>query len=121
MILSGVFGMLSGYLGALISYVFSGWSSGPTMVLCASAFFVLAVFFSPSRGLFVDLVRRTRRRRRHADALLMELGERLAEDDELSLERLAEQARLSPARLERRIDRLRARGVWVLETPWRRP
>jgi len=61
--LSATIGTASGYLGAMLSYVFTGFSSGPTMVLVASAFFTLAVVFGP-RGLLPMWLRRRRRDRR---------------------------------------------------------
>jgi manganese transport system permease protein len=39
---SAAIGVASGYLGALLSYLSEGWSSGPMMVLVASALFLVA-------------------------------------------------------------------------------
>lgn len=60
---ASLIGALSGYLGAMLSYVFDGFSSGPTMVLVASSFFALAVFFGPRDGLALRVLRQRRRRR----------------------------------------------------------
>lgn len=63
LVVAGVIGAISGYLGALSSYVLDGFSSGPTMVLVASTFFALAALLSPTDGLLVRALRRRRRRR----------------------------------------------------------
>ncbi len=56
-------GAVSGFLGALTSYVFEGVATGPAMVLAATAFFVLALFFGPHGGLLWLWLRRQRRAR----------------------------------------------------------
>lgn len=49
--LSAGIGAISGVAGALLSYLFRGWASGPSMVLVASGLFVLAFLFAPGHGL----------------------------------------------------------------------
>lgn len=62
LIISGALGALSGLLGAMLSYIFDGFSSGPSMVLVASTFFALTFLFAPRRGLLAQWWRRRQRR-----------------------------------------------------------
>lgn len=52
---SVTFGAISGMLGALISYVFEGVSTGPAMVLVASTFFILSLLLGPRQGVLATL------------------------------------------------------------------
>jgi manganese/zinc/iron transport system permease protein len=56
-------GALSGALGAWISYLFEGVSTGPAMVLVATTFFLSSLAFGPRGGLLWRAVRRRRRQR----------------------------------------------------------
>ena len=48
--LSASLGVFSGAAGAMLSYVFDGFSSGPSMVLVASALYLVSFFLAPQRG-----------------------------------------------------------------------
>jgi ABC-type Mn2+/Zn2+ transport system permease subunit len=60
MALAAVFGALSGVIGLYLSYYVSV-ASGAAIVLVCTAFFLLALFFAPRRGLLWVWVRRLRR------------------------------------------------------------
>jgi manganese/zinc/iron transport system permease protein len=49
-ILSGIFGALSGFTGTMISTMANNLPTGPLTVLSATAIFVVSVIFSPRRG-----------------------------------------------------------------------
>lgn len=49
-LLSGLFGALSGFVGTIISTFANNLPTGPLVVLSATVIFVFSVFFSPSRG-----------------------------------------------------------------------
>lgn len=66
MLLAGIFGGLSGYLGAAISASAPRMPTGPIIILVGAAIFVLSMVLSPRRGLVVEL-----RRRRRAQARLL--------------------------------------------------
>lgn len=51
-ILSGVFGAISGATGTLISSTASNLPTGPLTVLAATLLFVISILFGPQRGLF---------------------------------------------------------------------
>jgi manganese/zinc/iron transport system permease protein len=72
--LAAAFGGLSGLLGTVLSATLPapsgvlsrGWPTGPLVVLCASAIFLVSLLVAPRRGLLADLLRRVRLRRRIA-------------------------------------------------------
>ncbi|MFG0274889.1 MAG: metal ABC transporter permease [Phycisphaerales bacterium] len=61
-LLSGVFGGLSGYLGASASAIWSDMPAGAVIVLGAGAIFVVSFIFAPSRGVLATLARHLRLR-----------------------------------------------------------
>lgn len=63
-LLAGVFGALSGVIGAVISATARGLSTGPTIVLVVSTFVVVSLLFAPNRGLVWKWLRHQRNRRR---------------------------------------------------------
>jgi manganese/zinc/iron transport system permease protein len=62
-VLSALFGASSGVAGTLISSTARGLSTGPTIVLCASALVLFSLLFAPQRGLVAGWLRRTANRR----------------------------------------------------------
>ncbi|MFY0543529.1 metal ABC transporter permease [Brevibacillus sp. H7] len=56
-VLSGLFGALSGALGTLFSTQLENLPTGPTIVLAATCFFVFSLLFSPRRGVVARLFR----------------------------------------------------------------
>lgn len=62
-LLSSAFGALAGVTGAVISSLRSGLSTGPMIVLCASAIVLLSMLFAPNRGLVWRNVQERRSRR----------------------------------------------------------
>ncbi len=65
--LSGLFGMLAGVAGALISSLERGLPTGPVIVLAASVITLLSLLFAPQRGI-VWAWARARANRRHLRA-----------------------------------------------------
>lgn len=57
-VLSGIFGALSGLAGTYISASGNNLPTGPLIVLCATAFFIISLIFAPRRGLLSKLVLR---------------------------------------------------------------
>jgi manganese/zinc/iron transport system permease protein len=72
-LLSALFGAFSGVSGALISSWARGLSTGPVIVLCASAIALISLMFAPNRGLLWDWLRRRRNHRRLARLRLLEV------------------------------------------------
>jgi len=74
--LSGLFGILAGVSGAVISSLTARMPTGPTIVLCISAIVVLSILLAPNRGLLMKYLRRYRNRRRLlTDSVLLDLYE----------------------------------------------
>jgi len=61
--LAALFGALAGVTGTIISTAARGLSTGPTIVLSASALVVISMLFAPNRGLAAKAIRRARNRR----------------------------------------------------------
>lgn len=61
-LLSGVFGALSGVLGAVTSAQIARLPTGPTIVLYMSAIVLISIMLAPERGLIAQLKRRRRQR-----------------------------------------------------------
>jgi manganese/zinc/iron transport system permease protein len=62
--LSMLFGALAGVAGAVISSTAQGFSTGPTVVLCASGIVLFSALFAPNRGLLWNWARHQRNRRK---------------------------------------------------------
>jgi manganese/zinc/iron transport system permease protein len=63
-VLAGMFGALSGVIGAVVSATARGLSTGPTIVLTVSAFVVASLLIAPNRGLLWKWLHHQRTRRR---------------------------------------------------------
>jgi manganese/zinc/iron transport system permease protein len=73
-ILAAFFGALAGVTGTIISTTGQGLSTGPTIVLSASAIVLLSMLFAPNRGLIFRAVQRSfNRRQLRMDAVLGDL------------------------------------------------
>lgn len=57
-LLSSLFGAISGLAGVIVSSTTSGLSTGPTIVLAASAIVLISFLFAPQRGIIAGLLRR---------------------------------------------------------------
>ncbi|MDW4527085.1 metal ABC transporter permease [Rossellomorea marisflavi] len=58
--IAGVFGGVSGVVGTIISAMGKGLSTGPFIVLTASAIFVISILFAPSKGMISKGMERRR-------------------------------------------------------------
>ncbi|WP_442636641.1 metal ABC transporter permease [Rossellomorea marisflavi] len=58
--IAGVFGGVSGVVGTIISTMGKGLSTGPFIVLTASAIFVISILFAPSKGMISKGMERRR-------------------------------------------------------------
>ncbi|MCP4573473.1 MAG: metal ABC transporter permease [bacterium] len=73
-VLAGVFGAVSGLVGAVLSSSIPRLPTGPTIILVATALTVFSLLFAPRRGVVAERVRRVRQRRRlRADTVLADL------------------------------------------------
>jgi manganese/zinc/iron transport system permease protein len=119
-LIAGVTGGASGYLGSVISALLPRKPAGAVIVLTAGAVFALSMFFAPSRGVVASVVRRLRLRVRIAGDHLLELGHERggSELPPAELDRLAAVRAWSP--LFRRVTLLTLRRSGAIAGGWRR-
>ncbi|MFC3884940.1 metal ABC transporter permease [Bacillus songklensis] len=55
-VISGIFGVLSGLAGTLVSTMVDNLPTGPLTVLAATCLFIFSVFFAPKRGLLAKML-----------------------------------------------------------------
>ncbi|MEM6675472.1 MAG: iron chelate uptake ABC transporter family permease subunit [Planctomycetota bacterium] len=112
-LLAGVFGAMSGYLGSVISALLPRKPAGAVIVLTAGALFTFSMIFAPARGVIAASLRRLALRLRIAADHLLEAGyeagtKPLAAETIASLAHLRGWSRPFEALL---MWRLRARGL----------
>jgi manganese/zinc/iron transport system permease protein len=56
---SGIIGAVSGFVGSFFSFIYEGVATGPSMVLAATAIFVVCLLFGPRGLLFRGAGRRS--------------------------------------------------------------
>ncbi|WP_425454286.1 metal ABC transporter permease [Peribacillus asahii] len=64
-VLSGIFGMLSGVVGTLLSAAVNNLPTGPLIVLSATVWFMFSLLFAPNRGVVAKLWRRVEAKRKY--------------------------------------------------------
>lgn len=111
LVLAGLFGMISAVVGMSVAFVFNA-STGPAMVVVATAIFGVSVLLSPSHGVVFDRLRRFRLARhvRGEDVLkaVYRLGPLPAGDH---LPRIADHLKMSAKLITRTLGRLRSEGL----------
>lgn len=65
-VISGLLGAAAGCIGAFVSSTAARMPTGPVIVLAATGFLIISVFFAPDRGVVWSWLRRQRQRRRLA-------------------------------------------------------
>lgn len=85
-VISGIFGALSGFLGAYVSYLSPHMPTGPWMVVAVSALFLVSLLFAPIRGIVPRVLGYYRRRTKTAQENVLRtlylLGEKVQQWDE---------------------------------------
>lgn len=64
LVLSGIIGGVSGWLGASVSALFPGLPAGALIVLAAAAIFLFSMFFGPARGVLPRYLRKVKLQRK---------------------------------------------------------
>jgi manganese/zinc/iron transport system permease protein len=73
-VLSAIFGALSGVIGAVLSSTTAKFPTGPTIVLCLTFFVLISILFASQRGLLWRWIKEQRNRRRlQVEAVLNDL------------------------------------------------
>ncbi len=118
--LSALFGVLSGVLGAFISFLGPSLPTGPFMVVAGATLFTTAYVFSPRYGVLTRFVRTVRKRRRVGiENILKSIYHAMErhEGDVTTLDAIAE-GRSEPTDVVRRhLSPAQKRGFVLLEGP----
>ena len=125
--LSGLFGALSGMLGAAVSALMASLPAGAVIVLTASCFFLFSMAFGAERGLYRRFAERRRLRRKIVkENLLRELFEWQESSRQpagtsrgLTLEELRFRRSWETGPLRRAVDKLAASGELGLDASGR--
>lgn len=115
LLLSAVFGMCAGSMGAFFSFVGRNLPTGPFMVLAAAAVFVLALFFGPRHGIISRWWRQRSRSARIQRENTLKAIFHVMEDDgfrseQISLRELAEKRRETIEDVQHQIKNVRQHG-----------
>lgn len=119
-VLSGVFGALSGGLGTLFSTQVENLPTGPMIVLAATCFFLISLLFSPRRGVLMKLVRYLQLRKKVLQEDLLQAMYELMEHELkvhpqlphswFSVAQLAQKTGKTRSRVEQALTQLNKRG-----------
>lgn len=113
--LSALFGIVSGFFGAFISYTAPAMPTGPWIVVVASVIAFIAVIFSPGKGVLSRFLRQQKLRQTMADENLLKVFYQLAEPTGnffhlRSIEEIAQKRDFSEAKLSKHLRRLVQQG-----------
>ncbi|MEO1714258.1 MAG: iron chelate uptake ABC transporter family permease subunit, partial [Bacteroidota bacterium] len=106
--LSGILGVLSAFLGLVFSIEFDT-TPGPAMAIVAAGFYLLALFFSPRRGVLTRYRQRAQIKRRILLEDTLKEAYRLNQKNTLEQALLAQKLNLSNRRLQPLLTSLRKR------------
>ncbi|NUM53029.1 MAG: metal ABC transporter permease [Candidatus Hydrogenedentes bacterium] len=114
-VLSGIFGAVSGAIGTYVSYLGPRMPTGPWMVVAATVVFAVSLLFAPRRGLVARLLLLWRIRRKTADENILRTlyleGERHQDmDTACSMANLLQFRSMNAARLDHTLTRLAKQG-----------
>jgi manganese/zinc/iron transport system permease protein len=113
--LSALFGIVSGFFGAFISYTAPAMPTGPWIVVVASVITFIAVIFSPGKGVLSRFLRQQKLKQTMADENLLKVFYQLAEPTGnffqlRSIEEIAQKRAFSEAKLSKHLKRLVQQG-----------
>lgn len=114
-VLSAVFGALSGLIGAMISSLGSGLSTGPVVVLCISTIVLVSLTLAPNRGLLPRWLRHQRNRRKlRVESVLADLYTLASQHNDLDHAHSIETLRAMNLRrggVQKSLEALQSRGL----------
>ena len=103
--LAGLIGLISTTLGLVVAIIFET-TPGPAMTITATGFYLIAVFFSPQRGLASRFIKRKRKRFKILQEDVLKQAVRLKEKESLTIEALAEKLEVSRRKILRAMNSL---------------
>jgi manganese/zinc/iron transport system permease protein len=112
-LISGLLGAVSGYFGAMVSYLWEGMPTGPWVVVLASGFAFVSFAFAPKRGLIAQKIKQNRHRKtiltENLLKALYQLGEKQSQSI-FSTEEVQNQRKFSQAEFKKGIRWLQKQG-----------
>lgn len=120
LLLSALFGMCAGSMGAFFSFVGRNLPTGPFMVLAAATVFILALFFGPRHGIVSRWWRqRSRSARIQRENTLKAIFHVLEDDgfrnEQISLRELAEKRRETIEEVQRQLKAVHHHGLATIK------
>jgi manganese/zinc/iron transport system permease protein len=115
LLLSSVFGALSGVAGAYISYLAPAMPTGPWIVIVISTIAFVSFFFAPRRGVISRVIRQSAIRKTINDENVLKAFYQLGEEHKDFMtqrhpEEILRKRKMAPARLHKIMQRLKAEG-----------
>jgi manganese/zinc/iron transport system permease protein len=115
LLLSSIFGALSGVAGAYISYVAPAMPTGPWIVIVISMIAFISFFFAPRRGVISRVIRQTAIRKTINDENILKAFYQLGEEHKDFLtrrnpEEILKKRKMAPPRLHKILLRLKGEG-----------
>ncbi|MEM7371212.1 MAG: iron chelate uptake ABC transporter family permease subunit [Bacteroidota bacterium] len=113
-LIAGLTGLLSTTLGLLMAIIFET-TPGPAMTVTATALYLLAVFFSPKRGLMSRYVKKRKKQTKILREDILKQAVRQQEHEKIDLERIGEKLGISTTRVKRVAQKMLRSGEFVRE------
>ncbi|RMG84062.1 MAG: hypothetical protein D6714_08710 [Bacteroidetes bacterium] len=110
-LISALTGLASAVLGLIWAILFD-LAPGPAMAVVATGFYLLAVVFSPQKGLLFAYFQKINLKRRIRQEDLLKQAFRLEQKNALTLENLARKLETTTGKIKKDLNDLRRRGWW---------
>ncbi len=110
LIISGLIGLLSALVGFLVSVRFET-TPGPAMTLVATSFYLIAVAFSPSKGLVFKYLQRRKQKSKIIKEDILRQVIKANEDYPITIEHLREKLGLQETAIQKGIQNLKTLGL----------
>ena len=117
LVLAAAFGLLSAISGLLIAIVWE-MPPGPAMAVAATGYYLIAVFFSPKKGLVFRFFQRRKLQNRIQIEDTLKQAFRLQQKEALSLESLLENLGFNRSVLQKQLQIMREKG-WMEKDQFR--
>ena len=112
--ISGFIGLVSAFLGLVVSIIYDT-TPGPAMAIVATAFYFLAAFFSPSKGLIFRWLQKRRLKLKIQTEDIMKQAYRLQDKGTLTIAELDNRLGFSKSTLNSHMRDLRIQGFFERE------
>ncbi len=112
-IIAGFLGLISAILGLILAIIWST-APGPMMAIVATVFYLLAVFFSPSKGLLFKRINRLKQRKMIQMEDILKQSWKLGLEGKVSFEKLADKLGYTGQTLKKQVNALQRKGLLQL-------